>query len=225
MSQPSLAEDLVGQMPKVNSCHERCIVRVAKEATSEVAIRVVKHTKQTNGDSHMRKAVLLAITVAAAAMLASLLPATTQGVVAAAAAAEPPNIIVILTDDQRVGTMQTLPAVRRQIRNKGANYLGVVPTSVCCPARASLLTGNYAHTTRVYSNNLDLGGWPAFNESGSERRTIATALQDAGYETAFIGKYLNYWNQSREGFVPPGLGFLRGDLSGGRPGRWRLLQL
>ncbi len=129
-----------------------------------------------------------------------------------ASAAEPttnvavtqPNIIFILADDQRIDTFQTMPTVRERIRAKGTEYVGLIPTSICCPSRTSILTGTFSHTTGVYTNSLDYGGWPTFNASGYEDDTIAVALDNAGYRTGFWGKYLNFWNKAPDGYAPPG---------------------
>lgn len=117
----------------------------------------------------------------------------------------PPNIVVIMSDDQRRNTFQTMPTVRKKLIQQGLKYVGFSPTSACCPARSSFLSGQFAHTTGVY-NNVDptYGGWPAFNRSGYEEKTIAVALQSAGYRTGLVGKYLNLWNEAPDGFVPPG---------------------
>lgn len=124
---------------------------------------------------------------------------------AGAAEIAPPNIVVIMTDDQRRNTFQTMPTVRKKLIQDGLKYVGFSPTSACCPARSSLLTAQFAHTTGVY-NNVDptYGGWPAFNVSGYEEKTIAVALDGAGYRTGLVGKYMNLWNQAPDGFVPPG---------------------
>ena len=129
-----------------------------------------------------------------------------QGAAAATARwPTPPNIVVIMTDDQRRNTFQTMPTVRKKLIQQGFKYVGFSPTSACCPARSSLLTAQFAHTTGVY-NNVDptYGGWPAFNASGYEEKTIAVALDEAGYRTGLVGKYMNLWNQAADGFVPIG---------------------
>jgi arylsulfatase A-like enzyme len=119
-------------------------------------------------------------------------------------AAEPPNIILILTDDQRAGTLQTMPVVRHEVVAKGMTFTGAVPTSTCCPSRSSLLSGRFSHTTGVYANVGRHGGWKVFNSSGFEAKTFPVALQSVGYRTALFGKYLNGWVETPDDFVPPG---------------------
>ena len=82
----------------------------------------------------------------------------------------------------------------------------MAPTSLCCPSRASILTGLYAHNTGVYSNGLPDGGWELFHQRGLEERTVAVALHDIGYRTGMFGKYLNgsFPRQAAAGFTPPG---------------------
>jgi N-acetylglucosamine-6-sulfatase len=112
--------------------------------------------------------------------------------------------VVILTDDQRWDTLRYMPNVRRLLANRGMTFTNsFVSNSLCCPARASLLTGNYSHTTGVYTNDLPDGGWKLFHRNGLERSTVATWLNGAGYRTAMIGKYMNGYGPNNR-FVPPG---------------------
>lgn len=118
-----------------------------------------------------------------------------------------PNIVIVLTDDQRAGTEVGLPTVMNELAARGVTYENaVVPTSWCCPSRASLLTGNFSHTTGLWENtsNSPWGAWPAFNAAGLENNTLATALDDAGYRTGLFGKYLNDIKYAGPGYVPPG---------------------
>jgi arylsulfatase A-like enzyme len=78
-------------------------------------------------------------------------------------------------------------------------------TPLCCPSRASILSGSYAHRTGVYRNDGSNGGADDFDDAS----TLATWLQGVGYRTSLIGKYLNgypqLWNQNTEPpYVPPG---------------------
>ena len=69
--------------------------------------------------------------------------------------------------------------------------------------RASILRGQYAHNTHIVGNEQPWGGFEKFRHLGLEESTVATWLQDAGYHTAMIGKYLNRYVPERDG-VPPG---------------------
>lgn len=116
-----------------------------------------------------------------------------------------PNIVVIVTDDQRADTLSWMPIVHRRLVQKGTTFLNAtIPTTTCCPSRASILTGLYAHGTGVWSNTPEpaLGGWVAFNANGMEERTVATWL-DPSYRTILIGKYLNHYDYASPGYVPP----------------------
>jgi len=123
---------------------------------------------------------------------------------------ERPNIVVILTDDQRRDTLTYMPAVQRLLVDQGTRYTqAMVPTSLCCPSRATILTGLYAHSTKVFGNGdvggPRYGGWRRFHRAGMEQRTMGVALQRQGYRTALIGKYLNFFGRdSKPGYVPPG---------------------
>jgi arylsulfatase A-like enzyme len=158
----------------------------------------------------MRRVLATAAVGAFVTGMALVAPSADGSVGAVEATPSQPNIIFVLTDDQRIDTYQTMPTVRNQLRGRGGNYRAIIPPSICCPSRVSLLTGDLAHTTGVYTNSLDYGGWPTFYDSGYEDQTVAVALHDAGYRTGFMGKYLNYWNQAPDGYVPPGWDVFRG---------------
>lgn len=116
-----------------------------------------------------------------------------------------PNFIVILTDDQRSDTLQFMPRVRARLAQRGITFRNAfVTTALCCPSRASLLTGQYAHNHGVLNIRPPKGGVEAFDPSS----TLATWLQDAGYETALVGKYLNRYDVTNPNIdfatVPPG---------------------
>jgi N-acetylglucosamine-6-sulfatase len=116
-----------------------------------------------------------------------------------------PNVVLILTDDQRADTLHVMPAVRQLIAGKGVTFTDALVTNpLCCPSRATILTGQFSHSTRVYGNYEPHGGWPTFKRSGAERRTIARALDLAGYRTGLFGKYLNHYSEAPAAYVPPG---------------------
>lgn len=118
-----------------------------------------------------------------------------------AAAPGSPNVVLINSDDQRWDTIRYMPRVRRLLAAHGVRFTNAfVTTPVCCPSRASLLTGRYAHHTGVLDNIGPDGGVAAFDD----RSTIATWLDDAGYETALVGKYLNGYGATHRCDIPPG---------------------
>jgi N-acetylglucosamine-6-sulfatase len=111
-----------------------------------------------------------------------------------------PSVLLIVTDDQRADTLSALPAVVERIGERGIQFgKGFVPQALCCPSRASILTGNYSHTTGVWANNL-AGGYGMFDESS----TLATWLDADGYRTGLFGKYINHWADADPTHVPPG---------------------
>jgi arylsulfatase A-like enzyme len=113
-----------------------------------------------------------------------------------------PNVVIVLTDDQRADGADRMPAVRKLLARHGITFENAfVSNSLCCPSRTTLLTGRYSHTTGVWSNRPPFGSWSAFRALGAERRTIAVALQRAGYRTGYVGKYLNAYTGTT---VPPG---------------------
>jgi N-acetylglucosamine-6-sulfatase len=121
-------------------------------------------------------------------------------------AGEQANIVFILTDDQDSPTLAYMPELNRLVAQQGvslSNYL--VNVSLCCPSRASTLLGQYAQNSQIMTNGGKKGGFKTFVALGCEEQTIAVALQQAGYRTAFFGKYLNgYPGNAGQEYVPPG---------------------
>lgn len=104
-----------------------------------------------------------------------------------------PNIVEVLADDMRVDDLQYAPHLRKLIAAEGItmeNSFSSYP--LCCPARASFLTGMLPHNHHVYSVDRPYG-YRAFDD----RRTLATAVKHEGYTTGFIGKYLNHYGVDR----------------------------
>jgi N-acetylglucosamine-6-sulfatase len=136
----------------------------------------------------------------------------------ATAATLPPNVILILTDDQVVDTLQRMPHVLDLVARGTSFDRAFVSNPLCCPSRATILTGLYSGHTGVWTNGYGggaVGGWPAFREQGrtndgllfggdgnNEGRTVALSLQQAGYATGLFGKYLNHF-ETRSGAMPP----------------------
>ena len=119
---------------------------------------------------------------------------------------EKPNIVIILTDDQPAGTMWALPKTQELLATKGMTLDNLfIPTSACCPSRASLLTGEYAHDTGVYSNEPTYGGWKTYKKNGNEKDSLPVWLHKKGYVTGLFGKYMNGYNvKTAKDYTPPG---------------------
>lgn len=135
--------------------------------------------------------------------------------VTAAAAPSRPNLIVVLLDDADVEITESMPRLRSLLIDKGVRFTShVANTPLCGPSRALLLTGEYAHNTRVYYNNGPEGGYTPWLAGGYDDRNIGPWLQAAGYRTGLFGKYMNDFPLSREEtFVPPGWDDFRGVMS------------
>ena len=128
-----------------------------------------------------------------------------------------PNVVLILTDDQRWDSLSGMPNVQSMLVAHGVNFPnGFVVDPLCCPSRAAILKGAYAHTTGVYNNEGPYSPFVVFDD----RSTVATWLQGGGYQTALIGKYFNAYDESRAAYVPPGwsrwVAFATTDVGGGR---------
>ena len=125
-------------------------------------------------------------------------------------------------DDRRHGRdrrLQFMPNVRAARRQKGTTFTDAVDSfPLCCPARATFITGQYAAQPRRRGELLPL----RLVRDEAPREHLPAWLEDAGYQTALIGKWLNgYGALDAHGEVP--IGF---DLA--RPARrlgLRLLQL
>lgn len=123
-----------------------------------------------------------------------------------AAGPRQPNILFILTDDLAAGDLAVMPNVRSLLTDQGVSFSNYfVSVSLCCPSRVSMMRGQYAHNTGVHSNTGTEGGFVVARRLGVEQSSIATWLQAAGYRTALIGKYLNFYPQGAgPTYLPPG---------------------
>jgi N-acetylglucosamine-6-sulfatase len=114
-------------------------------------------------------------------------------------------MIFVLADDLDYASAQKMPQIRSRLVEEGASFKqAFVSYPLCCPSRATILTGLYAHNHDVISNKPPDGGFEKFLSEGHEEDTIAVGLQEAGYRTAFFGKYLNEYPGDVPTHVPPG---------------------
>jgi N-acetylglucosamine-6-sulfatase len=101
-----------------------------------------------------------------------------------------PDIVVVMVDDlgaidERI--LERLPNIRELFLENGLRFDSAYSeTPLCCPGRASFLTGLHTRKHGVVVNRATLL---------DPSRTVATALHDAGYYTIMAGKYLNYPDQ------------------------------
>lgn len=140
-----------------------------------------------------RRVVVAAVVVAAAAAGAGLWPRGDGDQVAPAVVR--PNIVLVLTDDQSVESVAHMPFVSSR-RDWTVFDNAFVNVAVCCPSRASILSGQYSHHTGVERNNA--------GERFRDAASLGTWLKGGGYRTALMGKYLNGYPWGRDGYVPPG---------------------
>ena len=122
---------------------------------------------------------------------------------AAGGAAPPPNIVVFMTDDEPAFDgrfTDWMPNRKALFQTQGVTFTDFhSSTPLCCPSRASFLTGQYTHNHGVYANKAAL-----FNPSMS----LATQLLGVGYQNFLVGKYMNGYGQCNKiicaPHVPPG---------------------
>ncbi len=124
------------------------------------------------------------------------------GALASGARPQRPNVLFIFPDQMRAQAMGCMgnPDVRTphidRLASQGVLFENTLANSpVCCPARAVMLTGKYAHRNGMIANDLRL------RES---EVTVAEVFQRAGYRTGFIGKWHLDGGKRLPGFVPPG---------------------
>ena len=130
-------------------------------------------------------------------LLLLLLLAMNGAAAAPAAAQDRPNVLIILTDDQTEESLRVMEKTLRLLGEEGTTFRNsFVSYPLCCPSRATLLTGQYAHNHKVMGNP-PTGGYRRLNHAN----TLPVWLKAAGYQTAHVGKYLNGYRGPE---VPPG---------------------
>jgi N-acetylglucosamine-6-sulfatase len=134
-------------------------------------------------------------------LTAVCLLALALGAVPAGADDPRPNVVVIMTDDQTVADLRSMGSTRRLLANEGVSFRrSFVSYPLCCPSRATFLSGQYAHNHRVLGLYPPTGGYRRFDK----RESLPVWLQRAGYRTAHVGKYLNGYGTAVPATVPPG---------------------
>ena len=130
-----------------------------------------------------------------------------------------PNVVTFLIDDLDVNLFNKLvsdgymPNVKNYILDPGTSFTNsFVSVSLCCPSRATFLTGQYSHNHGVLGNVSPTGGVTKLDDTN----TLATWLHDNDYFVGHIGKYLNGYgvnpnapptSPSNPNYIPPGYDF------------------
>ncbi|XP_077450522.1 N-acetylglucosamine-6-sulfatase isoform X1 [Stigmatopora argus] len=143
-----------------------------------------------------------------------------------------PNVVLILTDDLDVamGGLTSLKKTQKLIGDAGITFTNAVSAGrgrqaetafrprrddavplpsfqfvaspLCCPSRASILTGKYPHNHRVTNNTLEGNCSSVAWQKSEEAGTFPALLNRlAGYQTFFAGKYLNQYGRAEAGGV------------------------
>jgi hypothetical protein len=83
-----------------------------------------------------------------------------------------------------MGHLWAMPILSERLAGAGVTFPDAfVVNPLCCPSRASILTGDYSHTHLVYRQIPPFGRFEWFHDGS----TLATWLHDAGYRTGLFG--------------------------------------
>jgi N-acetylglucosamine-6-sulfatase len=128
-------------------------------------------------------------------------PSNSSGQVTASAGPKP-NIVFIVTDDLDAAPVDLMPRLRSVLADQGTVFTNAFATSpICCPSRATMLTGQYPHNHGTWRNTTCFA---TFRNAGREQSTVATWLKASGYRTGLVGKYLNKYPAEDATYVPAG---------------------
>lgn len=108
-----------------------------------------------------------------------------------------PNVVVIDTDDMNQSDISVMRKTLALLGSRGTTFRNsFVSYPLCCPSRATFLTGQYAHNHHVLTDQrfVDL----------DSTNTLAVWLRHAKYRTAMVGKYLNGYGVVNRREIPPG---------------------
>lgn len=112
-----------------------------------------------------------------------------------------PNIILITTDDQAESTFtqEIMPETFTDLVRRGTYFTeSIAAPPLCCPYRAGLISGLYDHNHGVTRNR------PGYSDLRNPQMVLPRFLKGAGYQTGFVGKYLNGTTQALGPAPAPG---------------------
>jgi N-acetylglucosamine-6-sulfatase len=149
----------------------------------------------------MRSTVIVLASAALAILFISAITRSTPTV--AQTTPVKPNFVFILADDMRKDDLKYMPKTQALLGAQGIQFTNAFVTNpLCCPSRATIMRGQYAHNTGVWTNTPGPdGAWQGYKNHGNEQDNIATRFHGAGYRTGLFGKYFNDYDGST---VPPG---------------------
>jgi N-acetylglucosamine-6-sulfatase len=125
---------------------------------------------------------------------ATLLAGNAQG------AASQKNVVFILTDDMTTSELSAMPNVQSLLAGQGMTFNeAYISFPLCCPSRATMLSGQYMHNHGVRGNFAPNGSWTKFRPR--ESNDLPVWLQDDGYYNVHIGKYMNGYG-TQDGTLP-----------------------
>lgn len=146
----------------------------------------------------------------------------TEPMTASARLRQPSNVLMVMVDDMRLDELKYMPNVRKYLGDQGVTFTnGFAPLPLCCPARASVFTGQYPHNHGVWSQRPPWGF-----ASMRDKQTFPVWMKRSGYRTSYLGKYLNRFGRDpapgrKKGdsyhYVPPGWDQFRASVDGLKP--------
>jgi arylsulfatase A-like enzyme len=144
---------------------------------------------------HVRAWTTLAAAVALLAIAGgTLLAHDAQG------ASSQKNVVFILTDDMTTSELSAMPNVQSLLAAQGTTFNDAyVSFPLCCPSRATMMSGQYMHNHGVHGNFPPNGSW--FKFRSHESNALPVWLQDDGYYNVHIGKYMNGYGTT-DGTLP-----------------------
>jgi hypothetical protein len=121
-----------------------------------------------------------------------------------AASDDRPNFVLVVTDDLTKRDYFDLGRNLSTFTSGGTFFQNAfVTTALCCPSRASILTGLYAHNHHI-TQHIDTGtGYEQYHSEGYDQKDLPVWLKDAGYETGLVGNYMNKYDAQSDG-IPTG---------------------
>lgn len=115
-----------------------------------------------------------------------------------------PNILLIYADQMRYDAMRCAgnPVIKTpqidRLAREGVQFTEAYTSfPICCPFRASVMTGKYAQNHGLIQNHFPLR---------SDQTFLGDLMKQAGYRTGYIGKW-HLEGGPKPGFVPPGRRF------------------